>query len=316
MSTSQLAPVALFAWRRPSHLKAVISSLSRNPGASSTDLHVFVDGPKNEGDIPLIERVLEVIEAAEGFRSVDVRASTVNRGLSGSITAGINALLEASETVIVLEDDIVVAPSFLTYMNEHLHLYADEERVASIHAYVYPHNRPLPDTFFVRGADCWGWGTWRRAWEQYQPDGKALLRELEGRGLSREFDLGGAAPFTEMLRDQVAGRNDSWAVRWHASAFLAEMLTLYPDLPLALNIGHDGSGTHRGSSSRFDGELSDKPVKPVRIPIAEFKPAVDAFAAFFQAQRRLPRGRLGTWTRRVLLPIWRHLPVGVRRLLS
>src|SRR5260370_30670471 len=121
-------------------------------------------------------------------------------------------VLSQHERVIVLEDDIVVSPFFLSYMNGALSLYEDEPRVASIHAYVYPIKEPLPETFFLRGADCWGWATWRRGWELFNSDGRYLLSELRRRGLTQQFDLHGAYRSRKMLKPQIAGANDSLAV--------------------------------------------------------------------------------------------------------
>ena len=146
---------------------------------------------------------------------------------------------------------------FLRFMNDGLDRYADDERVASIHAYIYPLARPAPETFFLRGADCWGWATWRRAWEHFNPDGKTLLQQLEAHGLTRAFDFDGTAAFTEMLENQIRGLNNSWAIRWHAACFLDGLLTLYPGRSLVHNIGNDGSGTHRSDDSAWSSSASE-----------------------------------------------------------
>jgi hypothetical protein len=234
--------------------------------------------------------------------------------LSRSITGGVTKVLERSERVIVVEDDILVSRSFLDYMNNHLDMYEADPSVASIHGYVYPHANPLPSTFFIAGADCWGWGTWRRAWEHYRSDGNGLLEELTRRDLLSRFDFGGAAGYVDMLRDQIAGRNDSWAVRWYASTFLDGMYTLYPDRSLATNIGADGSGSHGGVSGAIDIEVSDAPVPVVRIPIEESALGRSAFTEFFTSQRSVVRRSLvGQLGRRILRPVWIRMPSRYRQ---
>ena len=47
-----------------------------------------------------------------------------------------------------------------------------------------------------------------------------------------------------MLENQINGNNNSWAVRWYMSAFLKDMLTLYPGQSFVQNIGLDAEGTH------------------------------------------------------------------------
>ena len=307
------APVALFAWQRPRHTQRVIEALVANTPAEQTDLFVFVDGPRHEREKTLVAEVISIARNATGFRSVTVQAASTNLGLSRSITGGVTRVLERSETVIVVEDDIVVSPSFLDFMNSHLELYANEPAVASIHGYVYPHAQELPPTFFISGADCWGWATWRRAWAHYRADGVALLDELERRNLMDTFDFGGSAAYVDMLRAQIAGRNDSWAVRWYASALLAGMYTLYPNRSLATNIGSDGSGSHGGVSSAFDVEVSNEHVPAMRVPIEDSVIGRKAFSDFFESQHSgMGSSPIGRVVRKWLRPLWIRMPSGLR----
>jgi hypothetical protein len=311
--TPDPSPVAVFAWQRPRHLQRVLDSLSANAEASDTDLFVFVDGPRHAREASLTDEVIKLTKGVTGFRSVSCHISERNLGLSRSITQGVARVLRDSNTVIVVEDDILVSQYFLRYMNDYLLLYENDEDVASIHAYVYPHDQLLPSTFFMRGADCWGWATWQRAWARYRPDGASLLAELVERNLGAEFDLGGVADYLDMLRDQIAGRNDSWAIRWHASTFLAGMFTLYPNRPLAMNIGADGSGSHGGFSTSFDVDLSQSPVEPSRIPVEESVLGRRAFARFFAArQGSSVKSRGLRQARRALRPLWRRVSPSLR----
>ena len=310
---AELSPIALFAWQRPSHIKRVLEALSANAAAEESDLFVFVDGPRHEREMGRVAEVIAIAQSAAGFKSVTVQAAPENLGLSRSITSGVTSVLQHSATVIVVEDDIVVSRSFLDYMNSHLKLYADDDSVASIHGYVYPHARDLPPTFFIAGADCWGWATWRRAWTRYRADGSALLSELRERDLLATFDFGGTARYVEMLQDQIAGRNDSWAVRWYASAVLSGMFTLYPNRSLVMNIGSDGSGSHGGVSTAFAVEVCHERVAAVRVPIADSPAGREAFCEFFTAQGpasgRTPALRLA---RRLLRPLWMRMPSDLR----
>ena len=154
-------------------------------------------------------------------------------------------------------------------MNQAMEMYKDEKKVASIHGFIYPTKENLPETFFLRGADCSGWGTWQRAWNFFEKDATKLLGKLSNRKLCDEFDYNGAYPFTNMLKDFIKGENNSWAIRWYASAFLEDMLTLYPGKPLIENIGMDGSGTHCGQTNVFDVELSVNPVQLQKLDIQE-----------------------------------------------
>ncbi len=249
------APILLFAYKRPSHTSRTLEALQKNDGARDHSVYIYLDGPKCELDIPLVEETRRICRKAQGFRELHVIEREENLGLADSIILGVSEVLSKNEAVIVLEDDIVTSPAFLKFMNNGLEHYFENRRVASIHGYCYPVNG-LPESFFLRGADCWGWATWRRAWSKFRPDAGALLAQIRRERLSYRFDLDGAYPFTTMLSNQVAGHISSWAIRWHASAFLENMFTLYPGKSLVANIGLDGSGTHCAEDRAFEVEIN------------------------------------------------------------
>lgn len=299
MKTSEIAPIALFVFRRPDHTRRTLEALESNVLASESDLTVFADGPRDSQDKELVEEVLEVVKSATGFRSVRIVKSEVNKGLANSIIHGVTKICEMNGRVIVLEDDLFTSPYFLEFMNTGLDVYANDDRVASIHGYTpstFARDR-LPSTFFMRGADCWGWATWKRAWAGFRPDAAELLDEIMGRGLSEEFNLGGAYDFTRLLRAQVEGRVDSWAIRWHASMFLASKFTLYPGESLVRHIGDDGSGTHvknRKTSPHplHEGRLVVEP-QTVAADLAVLRKYERAMVNTFGSRRRKLLLRLG-----------------------
>ena len=281
-------PIALFTYCRPDHTRRTAESLARNQLAKDSDLLIYSDAPRTPAKRAAVDEVRSYLKTITGFRSVTVKHRFENHGLAKSIIEGVTEILEQSERIIVLEDDMLTSPHFLTYMNEALERYAEDERVISIHGYVYPVGQPLPESFFLPGADCWGWGTWRRGWKHFNPDGQHLLDELRRRKLSRAFDFNGAYPYSAMLEDQIAGRNDSWAIRWYASAFLADKLTLYPGRSLVHNIGNDASGTHCGATSRMDTLPSESPIDLANIavePSPEGWQAVERFLRRGQSKR-------------------------------
>ncbi len=228
--------------------------------------------------------VRSYIRSIAGFKSVAIVERERNFGLARSIIDGVTRVCEEYGRVIVVEDDLVTSPYFLIYMNDALALYQDEGSVISIHGYVYPVKTVLPETFFLKGADCWGWATWKRGWDLFEADGGVLLQELTQRGLTHRFDFDGTYPYTRMLKDQIKGKNDSWAVRWYASAFLKDKLTLYPGRSLVLNIGNDSTGTHCSTTSTFSGEITNTRVNVKLIPIEDNLLARQQIRRFFQAR--------------------------------
>jgi len=277
-----LAPIALFAYKRVSHLSQVIDSLLSNQLASSSDLYIFSDCAKNADDAQAVTDVRNFIHSINGFRSVKIIERTFNYGLAKSIISGVSDLLLKEEKIIVLEDDLVCSKYFLDYMNEALTIYEDDERVISINGYIPQIKTSLPSTFFLRGADCWGWGTWRRGWSYFQEDGRVLLAELKAKNLTNLFDMNCSYRYTKMLENQIEGLNDSWAIRWHASAFLANKLSLMPGASLVANIGNDGSGTHGANSHEYDVDLSTQKIKVDSIDVIQSEIALHALIKYYK----------------------------------
>jgi hypothetical protein len=221
-----------------------------------------------------------------GFRSLRIIPREANLGLAESIIGGVTAVCGEFGRAIVLEDDLITAPHFLKFMNEALRMYEHDAMVGSVHGYWYPADRELPETFFLRGASCWGWATWSRAWQSFEPDGRKLLAQLRQRHLTHAFDLDGAIAYTRMLEMQIAGKIDSWAIRWHAAMFLDGRLQLSPGRSLVRNIGFDGSGTHCAESAAYGVDISPVPVDVRRIALQESAAARAALIRYHRSTRR------------------------------
>ena len=298
-----LAPIILFVFKRVSHTRQTIEALQRNDEAAKSHLLIFSDGPRTDDETEVVESVRDYVKHVKGFGEVSVIERTANLGLAQSIILGVTEVVNKYGKVIVLEDDIVTSRYFLKFMNEALEVYQDDERVISIHGYTYPVRGELPQTFFRRGADCWGWATWKRGWQLFEPDGTKLLSELYEKNLTRDFDLGGAYPFTRMLKDQIEGKNSSWAIRWHASAFLNNKLTLYPGKSLAYNMGLDASGTHCGISEVYDTKISQVPIKIEKKETNADQHALELIGDFFRSWRP-------SFYRRIMNSIGKRLKYG------
>ena len=240
-----LAPIALFAYNRPEHLRATLNALAADPLAASSDLHIFSDGARGESVESLVGKVREIAKSAQGFRTVKVSENATNVGLVEAITMGVSNLCASYGRVIVLEDDLITAPGFLSFMNEALEKFRDNARVMQISGYMYPVN-PANDgqAMFLPATSCWGWATWLRAWNSYDPAIRGMTALSIDPVRRRALNLDGAYDYWQMLQDHNQGRINSWGVVWHLSVFMSGGLTLYPPVSLVSNCGFDGSGTH------------------------------------------------------------------------
>jgi len=303
--------IVLFAYNRPIHLKRTVEALLKNETVSLYSLIIYCDGPKSGALTNDIDAVRRYTFDISGFKKVEVIQRSENLGLAESIISGVTEVLRRYERVIVLEDDIVTAPSFLKYMNSALDYFEDDERVISIHGYLPPLDATFDRPFFLRGADCWGWATWRRGWQLFERDGGKLLVQLKERRLERQFNLDNSYPYAKMLEDQVRGKNSSWAIRWHASAFLNDKLTLHPPESLVQNIGHDGSGRHCGVSALFATTLGNYESDFRNVPIEHCKFAESRFIALYKG---VHRKKISTIMKNLLSKVGKSISklVGVR----
>jgi hypothetical protein len=260
----QYAPIVLFVYNRPDHTRQTLETLGANMLAKESELFIYSDSSKNQTTVENVQLVRSYIKNAKGFKSVTIIERDKNWGLANSIIDGVTSIVNQYGKIIVLEDDMVTSQYFLTYMNEALTIYENYEQVISIHGYVYPVKKKLPDYFFLRGADCWGWATWKRGWDIFNPNAQFLLDEVKKQNLDKLFNFNNSYDYTGMLQSQIDGKISSWAIRWYASAFLAGKFTLYPGKSLVKNIGHDGSGTHCSENINYE-TISSDVYKPVSL---------------------------------------------------
>ena len=276
------APILLFVYNRPSHTRRCIESLLKNSLASESHLFIYADGAKDESQQEAVNEVRSYIRSIQGFKQVTLIERNENWGLARNIIDGVTTQVNRYGKVIVLEDDLIVAPYFLQFMNDALETYKDEPKVGHIQACDFTQDPTLPETFLIKWTGSWGWGTWDRAWKHFNPNGKELLKKLEERKLTYTFDFNGKYGFTRMLRRQIEGKNNSWAIRWNASLFLEDILSLNVGRSLVQNEGFDGTGTNCGGGGLYSSNLHLNKLQVVRInPIEENQEARKAFMRYY-----------------------------------
>lgn len=246
-----MIPVAVFAYNRPAHLRRMLDTLVACDGFGNAAVTVFCDGPRGPEQADAVAATREVACAVLGSRA-DLRLRAENQGLARSVIAGVGELVERHGRVVVLEDDFELAPSFLAYMDAALRRYAAEPWVVQVsgHMFDVPAFAARDEALFLPLTTTWGWGTWARAWAKFDPAATGWQRLAVDRALRRRFNLDGVYDYATMLERQMAGKRDSWGIRWYWSTFQDGGLTLFPPRTLVRNTGQDGSGTHGGGKVR------------------------------------------------------------------
>lgn len=244
-----LAPIVLFAFNRPEHTARTLDALSKNELARESDLIVYLDGPRNEADLVLIEKVHQVILSFKGFKSITVNKNSSNVGLAANIITGVTKVINKFGRIIVMEDDLVTSPKFLNYMNDGLNYYSEEKRIWHISGFTEFINVNRPnDSFLLRAMYCWGWATWSDRWVRFERNPEALIDTFTPEMIER-FNLDNCMNFWSQVLLNASGKINTWAIFWYASIFKHEGLCLNPYNSYVQNIGFDGSGVHCGEDS-------------------------------------------------------------------
>ncbi|MEH1816447.1 MAG: hypothetical protein V7L09_29160 [Nostoc sp.] len=239
------SPIALFVYKRPEHTRRTLESLMRCPEFADSPLYIFCDGAKKEKDKEKVMQAREVVRSLVGTKAEIIESST-NRGLANSIISGVTSLCDKYQRVIVVEDDLVVAPQFLGFLNAALEKYQNELFVMQVsgHMFPVPEFANRNEAVFLPFTTSWGWATWKRAWDYFDAEASGWEVLQTDKQMQNRFNLDGCFDYFPMLKQQMSGEIDSWAIRWYWSVFKNNGCGVYPPTSYVNNIGFDGSGTH------------------------------------------------------------------------
>ena len=253
------SPIAIFLFNRPDKTYNCLKSISLNNGFIKSPLYIFIDGPKNKKDEIQIRKIKRIIEEFNFENIEEVIISEFNIGLAKSIFNGVNRVLKNHETIIVLEDDLVVSKYFLDYMNNCLQKYKSEN-IYQISGYVWGDRikKQTNNPFLIPNINSWGWATWKSKWINFEL-GKIKYENLNDFDIKTiyDFNLNNSYNYYKILKKHIKGKVDSWAIQWYYFVFINKGYTIYPHTSLVLNKGMDGTGTHT-LSSKFNDRLDQE----------------------------------------------------------
>ncbi|MCF0183364.1 MAG: glycosyltransferase [Bacteroidaceae bacterium] len=302
-----LAPVALFVYNRLDNTRRTIEALLANHMASETPVYVFSDGGKDEKSWADVRRLREYLHTVTGFGQFIVIERTENYYIERNTTEGIAEVLSRHDRIIVLEDDLVTSPWFLTYMNEALDKYRDDERVWHVAGFTNLDVPELGDTYFCHHMSGTGWGTWRDRWAHFvhfTSREQALSRLTDAQ--KERMEMRGHFPcFKSLDKDPIP-----WDVCWDIAINQADALCLHPTHTLVRNIGL-ATGTHTNQMSLFgwyeyDREPLGRRVTLRDIPV-EVTPGIEARYEVAMHDHGIRYNLLGRVARWVLHNVIRRL---------
>ena len=258
----------IFTFNRSAHTKKVLDSI-RQSNVLPQKLLVFHDGPKTDTNLDDWNEVENIINSIDWINT-EIITSKTNKGLATSVYSGITYAFEQADAVIVLEDDCVIHPDYMEYMNNCLNFYADNNKIHSVSGYAWPLDIEKREGIYACGrVSSYGWGTWKDRWQSFALDYSVLKRIKFNESKSLYLAKWGN-DLEGMLIANLKGQVDSWAVFWALNAIEHEMICLNPYYSMIANIGCDGSGIHTGKGSKISDSFVSGSIKielPAKIQI-------------------------------------------------
>ena len=271
-------PILLITFNRPEHTRRTLESLLLQ---RPNELYIYQDGPRvnNNCDVKNCHLVQEEIDDQLRLLTYDIivhkHYSKTNRGCRDAIIFAITSVLQEHEAIIVVEDDIITSPAFLSYMNKALSYYKDNKSVHSISGYSHAPTRfRVPndyeyDVYASPRLFNWGWGTWRDRWEQVDWSMSYYDEFMRHPEQIEAFNRGGD-DMTQMLKDEKEGRSSAWDIQFAFDHFKHHAVSIVPCKSYTKNIGCDGSGTHCGSIVVENDEVLCENYEPKLLDVLYF----------------------------------------------
>ena len=309
-----LAPIIVFCYNRPEHLRKTMNWLRANKHAEESPLYVFCDGPKVNASEEQLQKiaaaraVVDELAVVPAFKEVHIIKRDENLGLGTSIITGVTEVINKHGKAIILEDDLETSPLFLDYMNKCLDHYETRKSVFSISGLSRPHpERFYPadypyDVYVSLTHHPTGWGTWADRWAQVDWDAKAYDVMKDQPEMIAAFRRIEYPEWDDLKRVKENGKN-IWSVRFGLAHFVNHAVSICPIVSYINHIGWDEEGTNAtcgGHVWNFDRLADKEDIRFCDILYAD-KRIINAWYSFTVPHRRSWLGRLKNWYGRKFL---------------
>jgi hypothetical protein len=283
-------PVVLIIFNRPHTTERVFEAIRT---ARPRTLFVIADGARADrsGEAELCRATRAVVlDNVDWECDVRTDLSSENLGCAARVVSGLNWVFGQVEQAIILEDDCVPTPSFFLFCESLLERYRDDTRVMAIGGDNFQGGvRRSPYSYhFSKYPYVWGWATWRRAWQRYDPAISSWPTFRRSPEFAARCQDAGERRYWSGCFDRVhGGARDIWDYQWLHAMWLHDGLNVEPEVNMVTNIGV-GTGTNLA--------LEDESV--INLPTADIweikhPPTVAAHAqADRHVYRYLYRGRM------------------------
>lgn len=262
-------PITLIIFKRPEQTEKVFKAIRQ---VKPTKLLVIADGPRANrlGENEQCAATRAIIDRVDWDCEVLKNYSEHNMGCDPRIVSGLNWVFEQVEETIILEDDCVPHPTFFPYCEELLDRYRHDQRIMNISGQnvQFGQSRTNYSYYFSCYNLCWGWATWKRAWNYFDVDVK-LWPEIKEQNFLKTIlnDPYAVKVWTQGLQLHYDGHYTGWDFKWMFACWIQNAFSIIPEVNLVTNIGHDPEATHTNDEKSPYNKMSTDPMSfPIKHP--------------------------------------------------
>ena len=245
-------PIVFLIFRRPDLTAQVFETIRQ---AKPKKLLVVADGPRNDSEVILCQQTRAVIESVDWDCEVLKNYADKNLGCRKRVSSGLDWVFAQVEEAIILEDDCLPHPSFFKYCQELLDYYREDERIWCISGDNFQDAQWRGDGsyYFSNYNHCWGWASWRRAWQKYDYDLSNWQKFRDNQYLKSILDSPLEIKYWHNTFETLykLGQPNTWDYPWLCTCWQNSGLTILPNVNLVSNIGFRSDGTHVTGESKF-----------------------------------------------------------------
>lgn len=253
-------PIVLLIFNRPDTTEQVFQTIRQ---VQPSKLLVVADAPRkgHPTDQERCQLARAITEQVDWNCEVLRDYADTNLGCQQRVASGLDWVFDQVDEAIILEDDCVPHPSFFRFCQELLERYRDDKRVMSISGdnFQFGTHKISESYYFSRYPHCWGWATWKRAW-QYNNTQVQFWEEVIKRNLLASIlqNPNQEKFWSSRFQSAYEGTLDSWNACWTLACWVQSGLTILPQHNLVSNIGFGEAATNTSKSRSL-----------ARMPIAE-----------------------------------------------
>ena len=212
-------------------------------------LYIACDGARANkiGEAEIVEDIRKsIVESVDWECDVKTLFQSTNLGCGKGVLTAINWLFQNEKFGIIIEDDCICNESFFKFMEYMLIKYEEENRIGMvagsnlIEGYL-PTNSSY---FFSRYKSCWGWGTWKRAWDNMDIDMKWRETDFNNIICNSGYYGRGKSKWKYQLKCIDSDYVSAWDWQWYYTLSAQNQLCIYPKVNLVSNIGVGKDATH------------------------------------------------------------------------